>query len=194
MAVKIEEIGADNLLRYKEIPIAFEVKSVIQVDLIEGGLGGIKLHEEKIMSSYIKDYDAYQDGGPEEWPRRFDIHNWGIFLALDGAQPVGGAAVAFNTPNMHMLDGRSDLALLWDLRVHPDFRRCGIGTKLFNHAVNWSRKQGEKQLKIETQNTNVPACRFYAKRGCHLGEINRYGYAGHPEVGNEVMLIWYLDL
>ena len=57
-----------------------------------------------------------------------------------------------------------------------------------------SRKQGCKQLKIETQNTNVPACRFYASCGCRLGAIDRYGYAHDPRVAHEAMLLWYLDL
>jgi GNAT superfamily N-acetyltransferase len=194
MVVKIQEMGAEILPQYKEISIAFEVKTEFRVDLVNGGLGGIKLREEKVVPSYIKDYDAYEDGGPERWSRRFDIRNWGIFFALDGTRSLGRAVVAFNTPGVYMLPGRTDLAVLWDLRVHPDIRRQGIGTKLFNYAANWSRKRGCKQLKIETQNVNVPACRFYAKQGCQLGEINRYGYAGQPEVGHEVMLIWYLDL
>ena len=93
-----------------------------------------------------------------------------------------------------MLVGRKDLAVLWDIRVHPDRRRSGIGTQLFKHAVKWAQSRGCTQLKIETQNINVPACEFYVKQGCHLGEINRYGYAGHQDVQHEVMLIWYLDL
>jgi GNAT superfamily N-acetyltransferase len=194
MVVKIQEMEAEILPQYKEISIAFEVKTEFRVDLVNAGLGGIGLREEEVVPSYIKDYDAYEDGGPERWSRRFDISNWGIFFALDGARPLGRAVVAFNTPGVYMLAGRTDLAVLWDLRVHPDIRRQGIGTKLFNYAANWSRKRGCKQLKIEAQNVNVPACRFYAKQGCQLGEINRYGYAGQPEVAHEVMLVWYLDL
>ena len=194
MVVRIQEVGPDAIPQYKQISIAFEVKSIFRLDLIDGGLGGIKLREEKVVPPYIKDYDAYEDGGPERWPRRFDTSNWGIFFALDGTHSVGRAVVAFNTPGVHMLAGRTDLAVLWDLRVDPDFRRCGIGTELFKYAADWSRKRGCKQLKIETQNVNVPACRFYAKQGCRLGEINRYGYIGQPEIAHEVMLIWYLDL
>jgi ribosomal protein S18 acetylase RimI-like enzyme len=51
----------------------------------------------------------------------------------------------------------------------------------------------------ETQNTNVPACRFYRGQGFHLGAIHRYGYVGAPSEGDpsvaaETMLLWYLDL
>lgn len=194
MAVEIIEIKTDRLFEYDKIPIAFEVKSVFQIDLIENGLGGMIFHEEKVITPYIKDYDSYEDEGVERWVKRFNTHNWGFFLAVDEAKTIGGATVAFDTPEVNMLDGRRDLAVLWDLRIHPDFRHKGVGTEIFRNVVEWSRKRRCKQLKIETQNINVPACRFYAKMGCRLGAINRYGYYGHPQVGHEVMLFWYLDL
>ena len=102
--------------------------------------------------------------------------------------------MAFRSPKVNVLEGRTDLAVLWDLRVHPDRRGEGIGTKLFGHAAEWSREKGCRELKVETQDVNVPACRFYAKHGCRLGRIDRYGYAGDPRVADEVMLVWYLGL
>jgi streptothricin acetyltransferase len=49
-------------------------------------------------------------------------------------------------------------------------------------------------IKVETQNVNVPACRFYQRMDCQWGEIRRFGYAAVPAVAQEVMLNWYLDL
>jgi GNAT superfamily N-acetyltransferase len=34
-----------------------------------------------------------------------------------------------------MLEGRDDLAVLWALRVHPDYRSEGVGHQLFKAAV-----------------------------------------------------------
>jgi hypothetical protein len=48
-----------------------------------------------------------------------------------------------------------------------------------------------RQLKVETQNINVPACRFYARQGCVLGVIDRFAY---PTLPDEVQLLWYKDL
>ena len=62
---------------------------------------------------------------------------------------------------------------------------------LFRAAEAWSRDRGCRQLKIETQNINVPACRFYLRQGCVLGGINRFAYREFPE---EVQLLWYKDL
>ena len=192
--IEIQEVGIELLGRYAEIPIRYKVESVFDVQLIKKGLGGMMLEERKVSPSYVKDYDADKGEGPTRWLKHFDTLNWGIFIVSSEDQYLGGATVAYNTPGVHLLDGRDDLAVLWDIRVHPDFRGCGIGTKLFNYAVEWSRKRRCRQFKVETQNVNVPACRFYVKKGCRLGERNRYAYLTNPKMKNEVRLVWYRDL
>jgi len=92
-----------------------------------------------------------------------------------------------------MLEGRTDLAVLWDIRVSPDRRGKGIGTQLFRRAADWARERGCGELKVETQNINVRACRFYAGQGCRLGAIHRHAYR-EEHVAHETMLLWYLDL
>ena len=114
-----------------------------------------------------------------------DIGHWGVFSAFDGRARVGGAVVAWKTPGAHMLEGRDDLAVLWDIRVHAEYRRQGVGSRLFRRAVDWAREKGCVSLKIETQNINVPACRFYASQGCKLGAIYPRAY---PELPEEVQL------
>jgi GNAT superfamily N-acetyltransferase len=194
VAVVIEEIGFDRLADYARVSIAFTVETVLEIDPATGGLNGIGFREVEVRQPYVKDYDAYENKGPLGWPAKYDVRNWAFFLATERDRPVAAATVAFDTEGIRMLAGRKDLAVLWDIRVAPDRRRGGIGRELFHETVRWSRKQKCRQLKIETQNINVPACRFYAKQGCHLGNINRYAYAGHQEVAHEVQLIWYLTL
>ena len=192
MSIEIRECGPEVLERYGRIPMRFRVESVLRVEPVDGGLGGLRLIEEAVAEPTVKDYDEDED--VRRWARRFDVTNWGFFVAVDGEALVGGAAVAFRSPKVQMLDGRTDLAVLWDLRVHPDWRRRGVGSRLFERVAAWARARGCRQLKIETQNVNVPACRFYASRGCRLGAIDRDGYAGDPRVSHEAMLLWYLDL
>lgn len=102
-----------------------------------------------------------------------------------------GAVIAFNTPGVDMLDGRSDLAVLWDIRVAPEARGKGVGSALFRAVESWAAARGCRQLKIETQNVNVPACRFYQRQGCVVGGIRRLAY---PELPDEVQLLWYKEL
>lgn len=194
MLLQIQEIGVEGLSRYAQVPSRFVVDSVLRTEVIDQGLGGFRLVEEKVDPPYVKDYDAVEEDSPIDWPRQFDVSRWGFFLALDGGREVGAAAVAMDSPGVHMLERRPDLGVLWDIRVHPDEWGHGVGAALFRHAADWARKKGCRQFKVETQNVNVRACRFYVRQGCVLGAINRYGYAGCPEVAHEVMLLWYLDL
>lgn len=191
MTLHIKSIGVEDFALYDAIPNHFEVRTVFQVVALDGGLGGLQLVEQPV-EPYIKTYD---NDGPTAWAQEFDLQTWGIFVAFDGEKPVGGAAVALNA-QVYPMDyfQRKDLAVLWDIRVHPDARGRGIGARLFRHAADWARRQGYGQLGLETQSVNVPACRFYARQGCTLGAIHRFGYAGVPDVAHEAMLLWYLDL
>ncbi len=195
MDIRIEQISADQLDQYARISIGFWVKSVFDVQAVENGLGGLRFVEERVVEPYFKDYDHQEaEGSPIFWPKQFDVSQWGFFLAMRGDIPVGGAAAAFHSAGVNMLEGRSDLAVLWDIRVRPEDRGQGVGATLFGHILPWVRARGGRQLKIETQNINVGACRFYARMGCHLGMIHRYGYAAVPGCEREVMMCWYINL
>jgi ribosomal protein S18 acetylase RimI-like enzyme len=196
MCTNIQEIGSDQFPRYDAIPNRYEVRSIFRVEAIDGGLGGFRLAEERVAEPYVRDYDSHGDDNPAAWSTDFDLGRWGIFLAIDGAErAVGGAAVALNA-SVYPMDRfqRRDLAVLWDIRVHPDDRGRGVGSKLFRYAADWARRRGYGQLGLETDSANVPACRFYRRQGCELGAIHRFGYAGVPEVAHNAMLLWYLDL
>ena len=180
-----------DLEEYARIPIAFEVRSVLDLRVRSRGLGGIELVEREIRPTYVKDYDAHGDASPTAWSERFDLSSWRLLSARAEGEPVGAAAVAWRARELTMLEGRSDLALLWDLRIAPAARRRGVGAALFAAACDWARSLGCRWLEVETQNVNVPACRFYASRGCTLGAIHRFAY---PELPEEAQLRWYKDL
>jgi GNAT superfamily N-acetyltransferase len=192
MSALIEAVLPRRLVEYARVPIACRVTSILVVDEIDNG--GFCLRERAIEVPYTKDYDGYADGGPFNWPNRFDISKWGLWIASDRGLVVGGAAVAWSDLGVGMLEGRSDLALLWDIRVRSANRRQGIATALFRAAVGWAESKGCRMLNIETQNVNVPACRFYEKMGCILTHIDRSAYRGRAEIADEIMLIWQLDL
>jgi GNAT superfamily N-acetyltransferase len=123
------------------------------------------------------------------------LSRWGIFIALEEDQPLGGAAVALDDPVFPARDLQwDDLAVLWDIRVHPAHKRLGVGRALFQHAAGWTKAQGCGQLGVETDGSNIPACKFYAKMGCELGAVLKYGYSGVPEVAEYPMLLWFLRL
>lgn len=189
MSIIIKEVTKESLSEYSKIPMIKVVDSIYQLHEINKGLGGIKFEEIKVDYHTI---DLGKEENPLSWIKDFDISNWGFFIAYENERAIGSMTLVYNTPNVNMLSNRKDLTVIWDIRVAPDYKYQGIGTQLFDYAVKWAKKRGCKQLKIETQNNNVYACKFYAKQGCILGEINKYAYYG--EYDDEVMLIWYKNI
>ena len=176
------------LAEYGGISIAFTVSEVF--DVVAEADGGTRLEARPLPLPYVKDYDVVGDH-PLRWAERFDLANWGFFSAFSGPHCVGRAAVARDTSTLDMLEGRRDLALLWDIRVASAARRQGVGSALFAVVETWARSRGCVQLKVETQNTNVAACRFYAQEGCVLRVVRSGAY---PELPEEVQLLWFKDL
>jgi GNAT superfamily N-acetyltransferase len=188
---EIVEEPLRGLAAYGQIPIRYDVRSVFDLRVIDSGLGGFSLVERALAEPFTKDYDALRGEGPTHWATKWNLANWGLLSAVVAGQRVGGCVLAYRTAGLAMLEGRDDVVALWDLRVHPDRRGCGIGSRLFAAATAWAKKQGCRLLKAETQNINVPACRFYAAQGCVLGAVDRFAYAELPD---EVQLIWHKTL
>ena len=181
--------------QYDKIPMRVDVKSYYKIEKINRGLGGFILAETPVEPhmQYIKDFCAGDDETVARW-ERFDLSKWAFFMAFDGERPVGAATVASRDKEVNMLSGRDDLAVLWDIRVDGDYKRRGVGQALFDMAVKWSREQGLVQMKIECQNNNVPAVKFYHKQGAELCIIDEYAYYSEPEYRHETQFVWFLDL
>ena len=185
MPIEVIRESSDFLSEYRAVPMTVEVRSRFD---IRPDACGYHLAERQI-EPYIKDYDGVES--PLDWPLMFDISNWPFFSALDDGIRVGGAVIAYKTPGLDMLRGEKDTACLWDIRVRPEMRGSGVGTVLFNFAVDWCRDKGVRRVRIETQDVNVPACRFYQKMGCRLETVKADAY---PAEMNEKQLIWLLEL
>lgn len=191
--ITYKEMDAACLPQYDRIPMRVEVSSYYRLEKDDRGLGGIRLVETE-TTPYQKDFCTGADETMLRWQREWDLSNWGFFMAFEGEKPIGAATIVTRTAGIHMLAGRDDLAVLWDIRVHDAYKRQGVGQTIFDMATNWCRAQGMRQLKIECQNNNVPACRFYHRQGAVLCAIDEYAYYNEPEFRHETQLIWMLDL
>ena len=180
MTIDVAEEPMTALAEYALLPIAFPVDQVL--DVMARADGHFALSARRLEAPYVKDYDAVEGEGP--------LH-WTLFAARVAGSRVGGAAVAFNTPGLTMLEARRDLSVLWDIRVAPNARGRGVGSALFERVEAWALAQGCRQLRVETQDINVPACGFYARHGCELRAIH---HAAYPELPEEIQLLWYKDL
>jgi ribosomal protein S18 acetylase RimI-like enzyme len=188
--IEIHQEPMAALADYSSISIAFRADRILDVHESERPAGGWSLSERALDAPYIKNYDAL-DGGPTRWPHRFNLSNWRLFIARFEGKPAGGIVLAYESPDLDLLDGRNDLALIWDLRVEPEFRRQGVGCALYREAEKWVRERNYREVKVETQNINLAACRFYLCNGFKLRAVRPFAYEGLP---GEIQLLWYKDL
>ena len=84
----------------------------------------------------------------------------------------------------------NQFAYIDDLIVNPEFRGQGVGQTLMGRAIEWAKAKRFPGIMLETQDDNVPACRFYEKCGFILGGFD--GYVFKNTKPNETALYWYL--
>lgn len=95
--LEIRRVGVDELGLYAEVPESFMCKSVLRVEPIDGGLSGFAFADENVVL-HMKWDEPDEEGGPESWSSRYEVGNWGIFVAFRGSKPVGGIAVGADAP------------------------------------------------------------------------------------------------
>ncbi len=91
------------------------------------------------------------------------------------------------------IQGWNNTAFIWNLMIDLDYRGQGLGRRLWYRALEFARRAEVRAILIETQNTNVPACRFYERMGCQLVGLNEAYYTnkGQNEQPNiEIALFW----
>lgn len=183
----IVEESADRLTEYAAVPIGFSVAEMFDENGVAALVRGGPAAPISVATPYVKDYDAYPDNGPTNWSGRFDTSRWTILAAYCGTQRVAGAVIIVDDPKVDLLRDCSSCALLWDIRVAPNMRGQGIGSALLGAAESAARQRGARAVRVETQQVNVPACRFYLRHGFRLERATRDGYADLP---GEVQLLW----
>ena len=177
--------SASCLADYGSVPIAFEVRERLDLDGVE------KLGTLSVRSPFTKDYDQIAGNRPIDWADRWDLRRWRFAGAFAGDERIGGIALAMDAADVEGPSAPSSTVLIWDLRVHPAHRRRGVGRRLLAFAEEHARAAGVAAVRVETQDINVPACRFYARAGYTFVEMNRHAYAKCPD---EVQLIWQKEL
>ena len=126
---------------------------------------------EKILSVDAEDYMTFIDN-----PQKV------IFLADVAGKPAG---------QIKMVPWWNKFAYVEELTVDTEFRGKGVGYALMMRAVEWAKEQGFPGVTLETQDNNVPACKFYEKCGFVLAGFDLYAYR-NLDNASEIALYWYL--
>ena len=191
MTLTIVEEPPTRLAEYAQVPIEFTVAERFDEQALAALRHDASVRAVAVSPAYRKDYDSYPGGDPSAWTAQFDLSRWTILAAYDRTRRVGGAVIIVDDPQIDLLHDCPACALLWDLRVAPDARRQGVGSALLEAGEQRARERGARSLRVETQDVNVPACRFYHAQGFRLERTTPGAYAELPD---EVQLLWRKSL
>jgi ribosomal protein S18 acetylase RimI-like enzyme len=79
--------------------------------------------------------------------------------------------------------------IVLEFHIAPDVRRSGIGRQLMSAVEQHARTLGMRSIVCETQNTNVPAIRFYRALGFTIDGIDVSLYTNDDLAHGEVALL-----
>jgi len=79
-----------------------------------------------------------------------------------------------------------DTAEIRRLRVHEDYRRMGVGSRLMEHATGFCHKKGFLKVGLDVQMDRGPAIALFEKSGFKLARTR--------DVNGRKMLDFFLDL
>lgn len=131
--------------------------------------GGRWSHSEELFDS--PGTKTYPENGPEDgqnYAEYIGRDDRAVFLAFDGEEAVGR------------------------MIIRADWNKYAF---IEDIAVRWAAERGLGGLALETQDTNLGACRFYKGLGMEIGGVNTmlYKNMGHPYC-DEIAIFWYKTL
>lgn len=136
-----------------------------------------QLRLETLPQPYTRDFRSGLTA--EDMQRYQGLLPQGFSLGAYAADQLAGAAIA----------GAEDwngTLWIWEFHVAPSFQGRGIGRNLMDRLAELARAAGLRTLRVETQNTNVPAIRFYRRVGFRMEAVDVSFYTNHDLDGGEV--------
>jgi streptothricin acetyltransferase len=130
---------------------------------------------------YEKEFEKTYSNDEEQWEDYIDNPDKEIFLYYDNNSCVGQVRLRRNW---------NRYAFIEDIAVSKSHRRYGIGAKLISKAIEWAKANELCGLMLETQDTNLLACRFYSKLGFQIGSVDTMLYA-NSDNAKEKAVFWY---
>lgn len=77
---------------------------------------------------------------------------------------------------------------VWEFDIDPAYRRQGLGTTLMDALADIAKIAGLRIMVCETQNTNLPAIRFYRKAGFRIEALDLSYYTNQDLESFEVAI------
>ncbi len=112
--------------------------------------------DKTAVVAYCQNTFSWGDYIADAWDRWMEDPSGKILVALVDAQPVAMVHVALLEKGVVWMEG---------MRVHPDFRRHGIGTAIDVAGRSYARERGHPIARLATSIHNIPAQKALVVQG-----------------------------
>jgi GNAT superfamily N-acetyltransferase len=100
----------------------------------------------------------------KEYLRPFmKLENSLILVSLDGEKVVGYSYSLIS--DLSKLEKRKQYGCVHDFFINADYRRRGIGEKMYAEILNWFHSRNINRIELQVIAKNEAACSFWRKHG-----------------------------
>ena len=100
-----------------------------------------------------------------------------LFVAFEDNTPTG----FLTAHRLQRFDSRKAEVLLYEMGVHEDYRRKGIGKALIEEVKKWAKEVGAAEVWVLTEKSNIPAMAMYQSAG------------GQEEAPGTIMFVYKIE-
>ena len=131
-------------------------------DVVEIRINGWKSAYRNIISNdYLNSLDIKYEDMIAKMEKDYMDH--GFVVAESDGEIVGYCRFIYDNSNSPAInDADCELTCLY---IKPELKRCGIGTKLFEHVLNELKIAGKKKMVLWCFSYIEPSKKFYTKMG-----------------------------
>jgi streptothricin acetyltransferase len=175
MNILIREMGEENLPQINQCDNSFLVENKYRFHAHNDEISYSLVPATRFIKHYPTeelDFASYV-GNPEKT----------VFFAYVDDQFAGQIILRKNW---------NGFAYIEDIAVDSGYRRQGIGRRLMEKAVEWTKSKQLPGIMLETSSVNIAACQFYERFGFKLGGFDRFLYQAVMPETEEVAMYWYL--
>jgi ribosomal protein S18 acetylase RimI-like enzyme len=174
--IEIKPLREFDSARFQELGAGYTSSAYYQVSKVENDTQiTISLHLQEFESPYNKRWQ-YDRQNEVRYRRVIDQ---GLSLGLFDDKRMIGIAIAEKQAWNRTL-------WVWEFHIDSNYHQRGLGRQLMSQLEEIGRKSGCRVMVCETQNTNVPAIRFYHKVGFEVGGIDLSYYTNKDVTDFEV--------
>jgi len=174
--IEIRPLTGFDSVRFQELGAGYTSTTMYQVTKSENDMHTtISLDLIELSTPHVKKWDSTRE--QETSYSRFVEQ--GLSLGVyDDENLVGIAIVEKQEWNRTLW--------VWEFHIDSDYRQRGLGRQLMDRLELVGKEAGCRVMVCETQNTNVPAIRFYRSVGFEIGAIDLSYYTNKDITDFEV--------